>query len=118
MNYIFKIAKLPEDSGLLIDGATERVKHQIKKKEGGFLGAMMACMFASLIPTKFSSLTESVASSLINAVSGNGVMRVGKEKEGGFLPLLILPLMMKLLEKGITRAGKRYNNMDQMNEKF
>ena len=41
--------KLLEDLGLLIDGATEKVKHEIKKQEGIFLGAMMAPMAASVI---------------------------------------------------------------------
>ena len=39
-----------------------------------------------------SSLIQPVVSSLINAISGKGV-------EGGILPLLALPLMMKFMEK-------------------
>ena len=38
MDDIIKILKLIEKSGLLIDGATEIVKHQIKKQEVGLLG--------------------------------------------------------------------------------
>ena len=33
------------------------------------------------------SLIHYVASSLINAITGKGVIRAGKGKEGGFLPL-------------------------------
>ena len=39
-----------------------------------------------------SSLIQPMASSLINTVTGKG-------QEGWFLPLLLLPLMMKVLEK-------------------
>ena len=38
-----------EKSGLLIDGTSETVKHEIKKQEDGFLGTMMAPMSATLI---------------------------------------------------------------------
>ena len=33
MNDIIKIIKLLEDSGVLIDGVTETVKHEIEKQE-------------------------------------------------------------------------------------
>ena len=32
MNYIIKLAKSLEDSGVLVDGVTEAVKHEIKKR--------------------------------------------------------------------------------------
>lgn len=48
-------------------------------------------------------LIQPVAFSLINAVFGKGVMTVRK---GGFLLLLALPLIMKVLEKGVTSAGR------------
>ena len=41
-------------------------------------------------------------------------MRPGKGQEGGFLPLLELPLMMKVLSTWFTRAGRKCNNMDHM----
>ena len=53
-----------------------------------------------------SSLIQRVASSLINA-------RTGKA-EGGLLPLLAFSLMMKVLGKDVRRAGRRYNNMDNI----
>ena len=43
---IVKFVKLLEKPSLLIDSATETVKHKIKKQDSAFLGAMMA---ASLI---------------------------------------------------------------------
>ena len=75
MDKIIKIVKPLEKSGLSIDGATETVKHERKKQEGGFLGAMMAPMPASLIA---SSWIQPVDSSLINAISVKEVTRAGK----------------------------------------
>ena len=66
----------------------------------------MAHMAASLIAPMASSLMQPVASSLVNAISG-------KEQEGGFLPLLALSLIVKVLGKGNRRAGKGYNNMNK-----
>ena len=59
----------------------------------------MTPVAASLIASMASSLIQIVASSLINAITGKRVKRAGKELEGGFLPLIALPLMMKGLEK-------------------
>ena len=39
MNDIIKTIRSLEDSGVLTDGVTETVKHEIKKQKGGFLGA-------------------------------------------------------------------------------
>ena len=52
-----------------------------------------------------SSLIQLVASSLVNAIAGKGVMRAEKGQEDGFFPLLSLPLMRKVPGKGVTRAG-------------
>ena len=49
MNDIIKIIKSLEDSGVLIDGVTQIVKDEIKKQEGGFLGALLAPLAASLV---------------------------------------------------------------------
>ena len=76
MDDIIKIIESPEKSGLLIDGGTETVKHEIKKQESGFLGVMMAPMAASLIAP--------VASSLINAISGKWVTLLEKDKKAKF----------------------------------
>ena len=49
MNGIIKIIKLLEDSGVLIDGVIETVKHEIKKQDGRFLGALLAPLATSLV---------------------------------------------------------------------
>ena len=58
-------------------------------------------------------------------MTGKGSRSVGKGQEAGFLPLLALPLMMKVLRKDVTRgrnvvkrSGKRYNNMDHIDKHF
>ena len=56
-------------------------------------------MAASLIAPMVPSLMQSFASSLKNAITGKGVRRTGKGQKCGFLSLLALPLMMKVLEK-------------------
>ena len=66
MDDIIKIVESLENSGLLIDGASETVKHEIKKQDGRFLPAMMALMTASLIASLASELIQLVASSLTN----------------------------------------------------
>ena len=83
----------------------ETVKHEIKKQERGFLGAMMVPIAASLIPPMVSL---AVAPSLMNAITGRGAMRAGKIHKSEFLPLSALPLMMKALGKGVTRARIGY----------
>ena len=49
MNDIIKIIKSLEDSGVLIDGVTETVKHEIKQQEHAFLTALLAPLAASLV---------------------------------------------------------------------
>ena len=69
MNEIIKIIKSLEDLGLLIGGVTETVKHKMKK-EGWFLGALLAPLAASLVQPMFSSV--------VKGISGRGVRRTGK----------------------------------------
>ena len=111
MDDIIKIIESLEKSDLLIDGASETLKNEIKKQEGGFLDAIMEPMTASLIAPVASSLMQPVTFSLINAITG-------EEQDGGFLSLLALPLMIKVLGKGVTRAGRGYDNMDHMDKYF
>ena len=70
MNDIIKIIKLLEDSGVSIHGVTETVKHEINKQEGGFLGALLAPLAASLV--------EPVTYSVVKGISGRGVTRAGR----------------------------------------
>ena len=58
MKDVIRIIKLLEDSGILIDGATESVKDEIKKQEGGFLGALLAPLAASLVQPVISSVEK------------------------------------------------------------
>ena len=46
---ITKIVKSLGNSGILIDRITKAVEHQIKKQEGGFLGALLAPLAASVV---------------------------------------------------------------------
>ena len=49
MNDIIKIKNTLEDECVLIDGVTETVKHEIKRQEGGFRGALLPPLVASLV---------------------------------------------------------------------
>ena len=66
MNDTIKIIKPLEDSIVLLDGVTETVKNEIKK-EGGFRGALLAPLAASLV--------QPVIFSVIKGISGRGVRR-------------------------------------------
>ena len=74
MNDIIKIIKSLEDSDVFIDGVTETVKHEIKKQEGRFLGALLAPLVVSSV--------QPVISSVVKDISGRGVRRAGKEYIG------------------------------------
>ena len=69
MNDIIKIIKSLEDLGVLIDGITETIKHETKKQEGRFLGALLAPQAASLV--------QPVISSVVKGIRERGVGRVG-----------------------------------------
>ena len=58
------------NSGVLIDGVTETISHEIKKQEGRFLGAFLAHLAASLV--------QLVISSVVKGISGRGVRRAGR----------------------------------------
>ena len=57
---------------------------------------------------------QRVASSLTNVITIKAVMRAEKGQEDGFLSLLALPLMMKVLGKWVRRAGRGYSFMNHM----
>ena len=73
MNHIIKIIKSLEDSGALIHGITGTVKNEIKEQEGGFLGALLVPLAASLV--------QPVISSIVKGISGRGIKRA----EGGYM---------------------------------
>ena len=70
MNDIIKVIKSLEDSGVLIDGVSEVVKHETKKQEGKFLGALLAPLTASIV--------QPVISSVVKGISGTRVRRAGR----------------------------------------
>ena len=66
-----KIIKSFEGSGVLVDGVTETVKHEIKKKQDSrFLIASLAHLAASLV--------QPVISSLVKGISRRGVRTAGR----------------------------------------
>ena len=70
VNDIIKITRLLKVSDVVIDGVTETVKHEIKRKEGGFLGALLAALAASLV--------QPVISSAVKDISARGFRRAGR----------------------------------------
>ena len=80
----------------------------MKKQKGGFLGAMMEPMAASLIVLMASWLMQPVASSIMNAITGKGVMRAGKRQENGFCLLLRLLLKVKVLGKFPSHKSRKW----------
>ena len=70
MKDIIKIIKSLEDSGVLVDGVTEAVKHEIKKQGGRFVGAFLAPLVASLV--------QPVISTVVKGISRRGVRRKGR----------------------------------------
>ena len=57
-----RIVKSLENLGVLIDGISETIKHEIKRQEGGFLGILCGTLGSSMLG---------------NMLTGKGVMRVG-----------------------------------------
>ena len=60
MKDIIETIKSLEDSSVLIDRVTETVKHEIKKQEGGFLGALLAPLALSLVQLVLSSVLKGI----------------------------------------------------------
>ena len=106
MDEIIKIAESLEKSGLLIDGATEKTKHEIKKTRTLISWGCDVTYGCFIEGTYVFFIDKTVASSFINAITG-------KEQEAKFLSLLALPLMIKVLGKRIRRVERRYHNMDK-----
>ena len=98
MDDVIKIVDSLEKSGLLIDDATEIVKHDVNKQEGRFLAAVMALMAAVMVQSLFSSVVKDI--------TGKGIKRAGKRQEGGFLELSDL-IVKAIAGEGVMRAGTR-----------
>ena len=63
MNYIMKIVKSLEESGLLIRGISKTIKHEAKEQKGGFLGMLLGTLGDSLLG---------------NLLTGKGTIRAGE----------------------------------------
>ena len=70
MNDVVTIIKSLEDSDVSINGATETVKHKIKKQKGQFLQVLLALLAALSV--------QPVVSSLVKGISERGVRREGR----------------------------------------
>ena len=55
-----------------------------------------------------------MASLLIQPIASSLLINATKEKKSEFLPLLVLPLIMKVLEKGVKWVGKGYIKINSM----
>ena len=49
MQDLLKMVKSLEDSGILSDGITEKVKNEVKEQKGGFLSVLLGTLGASLL---------------------------------------------------------------------
>ena len=49
MNYIIKIVKSLENSGVLLKGVSETIQHEAKEQRGGFLSMLLGTLGASLL---------------------------------------------------------------------
>ena len=65
MEYIIKIVKSLEDSGLLLKGVSETVQNEVKEQKDGFLSMLLGTLAASLLG---------------NILIGPGINRAGKSQ--------------------------------------
>ena len=72
MKNIIKIIKLSEDLGVLLDGVTETIRHEIKKTRSRIFWALLAHL----------TILQLVISSVVKGMSGRGVRK--SEKAGIF----------------------------------
>ena len=56
-----KIIKSLDDSGVLIDGVSRTVRHEIKNQEGRFLGALLAPLAAWLVQHVIPSVVKGIS---------------------------------------------------------
>ena len=70
MDDIIRIINSLEDSGVLIDGVTEIVKHETQQLEAGIHSAILVPMLAALVQLPIYSV--------VKGISGRGVMTAGR----------------------------------------
>ena len=83
MDYLIKIVKSLEDSGLLLKVVTQSVQNEVKEQKGGFLNMLLGTLGARLLE---------------NLLTGKGTHRAGKGRG------------IHTAGEGIVRAGE--GNMD------
>ena len=49
MEYVIKIVKSIEDSGILLKGVTETIQNEVKEEKGGFLSMLLGTLGVSLL---------------------------------------------------------------------
>ena len=105
MDDIIKIIESLQKSGLLIDGASETVKHGIKKPRR---------WISSCYDGNYGCFIDSTNGFFINTTYSFFINKFynWKRTKSEFLPLLALPLMMKVLGRGVRRARTGYINKD------
>ena len=67
MDYILKIVKSLEDSGVLLKGVSETIQNEAKEQRGGFISMLLGTLGAS-----------SLGDILSKGLSGKGVIRAGE----------------------------------------
>ena len=97
MDDIIKIVELPEKSGLLTDGASETIKHKIKKTRK-WICQLYDGTYGCFIGSTYGFFFNTTCAFFIDKCYN---WKRSKEhriaQKGSFIPLLALPLMMKVL---------------------
>ena len=80
MKDIIKIVKSLEDSGLLLEGVTERVQNEVKEQKEGFLSMLLGTLGASLLGNILAGKEidkEGKGRGINRAGEGRGIVRAG-----------------------------------------
>ena len=77
MDYLIKIVKSLEDSGLSFKGITESVQNEIKEQKGGFLSMLLGTLGASLLGNLLTGKGAFHARKRTNK-KGKGIHRAGE----------------------------------------
>ena len=96
MNDIIKIVTSLEDSGVILKGVSEKIKHEVKEQRGGFLSILLGTLGASLLGNL---LTH-----------GKGVIRAGEGIKKSNLLIPFHPLTN-------FEINEYYENEPRFNEK-
>ena len=72
MQDIIKIIKEPENSNILLKGASKTIENEIKEQRGGFLSMLLGTLGASLLGSLLTG------KGIIRAGEGKGIVRAGE----------------------------------------